>query len=93
MTQLVLKTIYLPTQRTAMRLEPVFWEALDEIAEREVVSRAELIERASYGLQHGNRTSAVRSYVLSYFKEASTENGHLKVGHGERHPPNIPRRN
>ena len=58
------------------------WEGLDEICRRETLSLSELctmIERRRAGT---SRTSAVRVFVLSYFRAAATDQGHADVGHG-----------
>jgi predicted DNA-binding ribbon-helix-helix protein len=72
--------------RTSMRLEPEFWQALAEIARREGVSIAETIRVVELALAEaghaGGRTSAVRVYIVRYFRDAATAEGHLQAGHG-----------
>ena len=68
--------------RTSMRLEPELWEALREICHRECLTLGELIRRIEQRGHPGGRTSAVRVHVLHYFREAGTEEGHRRIGHG-----------
>lgn len=68
--------------RTSMRLEPELWEALGEICQRENVTLADLIKEIERRGHPGGRTSAVRVHVIRYFREASTEQGHIASGHG-----------
>jgi len=72
-----------------MRLEPETWDALGEICEREAIPLGELVRRAERAVGTGGRTSAVRVYALSYFREAATDDGHRSAGHGLR--PTNPR--
>ena len=75
--------------RTSMRLEPELWVALEEICRRERIAIGEVVKRVEQLGIPGGRTSAVRVYVLRYFKEAATEAGHRLAGHGteQEHAP------
>jgi len=55
-------------KRTSMRLEPGFWDAIDEIATREGLAIDEVFERAAKSPHRGNLSSAIRVYVLAYFR-------------------------
>jgi predicted DNA-binding ribbon-helix-helix protein len=76
------RNIKLAGRRTSLRLEPEFWDALDEIVEREGSSLSALCERIRGRRAAANLTAAVRLFVLRYFRSAATENGHRGVGHG-----------
>ena len=65
-----------------MRLEPEIWEALGEICAREATPLGVLIRAIEGQSQVGGRTSAVRVFVLRYFRAAATEDGHARSGHG-----------
>lgn len=65
-----------------MRLEPEIWDALREICLREGCDLRELIRHIEDGVAEGGRTSAVRVYVIQYFRAACTEQGHRAAGHG-----------
>ena len=69
------RNIRLDGQRTSMRLEGKFWLALAEIAERSGVSVPELCERILRDGHRGNRSSAVRVFVLNWFRFAHTDAG------------------
>lgn len=79
---LVNRNIIASRGRTSMRLEPELWDALTEICQREGVSPSELCRRIERSGVPGGRTSAMRVYIVSYFRTASTEEGHLAAGHG-----------
>jgi|BEDMetMinimDraft_2_1075160.scaffolds.fasta_scaffold00967_7 predicted DNA-binding ribbon-helix-helix protein len=82
MSRLVPRTIAAPHGRTSMRLEPEFWDALAEICQRENVTLGVLLRRIEQRRHHGSRTSAVRVFVLLYFRAAATEAGHRAARHG-----------
>jgi predicted DNA-binding ribbon-helix-helix protein len=55
-----------------MRMEPEFWDALAEIGRRERLSSSDLADRAVLAHSEGGRTSAVRVFVLTYFRGTAT---------------------
>ena len=61
--------------RTSMRMEPEFWDAQREIGRREGLRSSELAERAMLAQSDGGRTSAVRVFVLAYFRRTSMASG------------------
>jgi predicted DNA-binding ribbon-helix-helix protein len=69
-----------------MRLEPELWDALDEICKREnstLAATVDQIEKRAVHLgRHAGRTSAVRVYIVRYFRAAAGEAGHDAAGHG-----------
>lgn len=66
---LVNRNVVVGGERTSMRLEPEFWDALEEVCRRERVEAGELIQRAEEGRDGGTRTGAVRAYLLTYFRD------------------------
>ena len=72
--------------RTSMRLEPELWEALEEICNREKLTLGEVVKLVEQRGHPGGRTSAVRVYVLGYFRAAVSEEGHRAAGHGALEP-------
>lgn len=81
-SRLVNRNVVAERGRTSMRLEPEFWDALHEICQREGVRMRDLVRRIEQSAEVGGRTSAVRVYVLDYFRTAATDAGHSRVGHG-----------
>jgi predicted DNA-binding ribbon-helix-helix protein len=65
-----------------MRLEPEIWDALQEICRRERLLMGDLVRRVEEEYGNAGRTSAVRIYAFSYFRNAATEEGHRLAGHG-----------
>lgn len=94
-SRLVNRNVVAGRGRTSMRLEPELWDALREICQREQVPVGEVVRRAEAERGTGGRTSAVRVYVLQYFRVAAIEEGHARAGHGPRvrlmdHDPLLP---
>jgi predicted DNA-binding ribbon-helix-helix protein len=73
-SRLVNRNVIAERGRTSMRLEPEFWSALSEICQREHVRIGALIRRieaengGADAMGEGRRTSAVRVFVLQYFR-------------------------
>ena len=70
---LVTRNITVRGGRTSMRLEPELWDALEEVCRREGINVSEIIERAQEGTRAGTRTSAVRTYLVNYFRDRPYE--------------------
>lgn len=82
-TALVNRNITTLRGRTSMRLEPEAWQSLEEICHREDKTLAEIMIEIERRPHVGGRTSAVRVFVLEYFRKAATEEGHRAAGHGQ----------
>jgi predicted DNA-binding ribbon-helix-helix protein len=62
-SDIVKRSVVIDGHRTSVSLEPAFWEALKEIAERRSLSINKLIAEIDRG-RTGNLSSAIRVYVL-----------------------------
>lgn len=69
-------------RRTSLRLEPAMWEALEEICWREARSLHDLVTQVDRTRRESTLTAAIRVFALSYFRQAATELGHARAGHG-----------
>ena len=56
-----------------MRLEPELWDALAEICTRERQDLKTLVRQIEAAGHTGSRTSAVRVFVVQYFRDAASE--------------------
>ena len=91
-SRLINRNVIAKRGRTSMRLEPELWDALLEISEREGKDLSGLVRKVEANEHPGGRTSAVRVFVLEYFRSAANESGHMAVGHGKLLPSRfIPR--
>ncbi len=81
-SRLVNRNIVAERGRTSMRLEPELWDALLEICDREDQDLNTIVRRVEATGHQGGRTSAVRVFLLTYYRAAATELGHMNAGHG-----------
>jgi predicted DNA-binding ribbon-helix-helix protein len=82
-SRLINRNVVAERGRTSMRLEPELWDALLEICQRERRDMSQLVRAIEEVGHSGGRTSAVRVFVLEYFRAAATEPGHEAAGHGK----------
>ena len=57
--------------RTSISLETPFWNALNQAAENEGLSLAKLVETIDAGRQGAGLSSAVRIWILNYYRASS----------------------
>ncbi len=81
-SRLINRNVVAERGRTSMRLEPELWDALAEICLREGHDLNRLVRQIEANGHIGGRTSAVRVFVLEYFRAAACEAGHEAVNHG-----------
>ena len=74
MKSLIVKwSIVLAGHKTSVSLEEVFWATLKEIASDRRIPLSELISGIDKQRQHGNLSSALRLFVLDYYRGRATE--------------------
>lgn len=79
---LVSRNVIIKGRRTSVRLAHSTWQALLEIGERQNASVHEVCTTiAERKPQNMSTTTAIRIFVLEYFRKAATEEGHQKSGH------------
>ena len=86
LSRLINRNVVAQRGRTSMRLEPELWDALLEISDREGRDMSSLVRKVEVNDHPGGRTSAVRVFVLAYFRAAATEAGHAAANHGKHLP-------
>jgi predicted DNA-binding ribbon-helix-helix protein len=59
-------SILIAGRKTSVRLENAFWVGLQEIADKRLMTLPGLIATIDAQRQHGNRSSALRLFVLEY---------------------------
>ena len=70
---LVTKNVTVGNLRTSLRLEPEIWEALDEICAREGITVHQLCTLVDDYRRGNSRTSAVRAFIVTYFRMAAAD--------------------
>jgi predicted DNA-binding ribbon-helix-helix protein len=79
LSTLISRNISLADRRTSIRLEPEMWDALHEICAREGRSVHEICTEIDRQRNQSGLTAGVRVYILTYFREAATEEGHVRA--------------
>lgn len=67
------RNVTIDGNRTSIRLEEDIWEAFDEICERENLSSHELVTLIEERREGTNRTSAVRAFIVTYYRMIANE--------------------
>lgn len=90
---LVGRTLEIGGNLTQVRLEPSYWEALEEIGRREGRTIDDICSELKERLDGRARqrapvsiANAVRVFVVGYFRQAATDTGHQSAGHGRGDP-------
>lgn len=80
---LVSRNVTILGRRTSVRLEPEMWSALRDIARREGCTAHEICSLINIRKNpHTSLTAAIRVFLMLYYRAATTEEGHKRVGHG-----------
>lgn len=91
---LISKNVTVNGRRTSLRLENASWLALSDICKFEDVSLHVLCSMIEQQRQGSSRTSAVRAFIVSYFRKAAIDAGafsdhekqsllsEIKINHG-----------
>ena len=72
---LLSRNVTINGHRTSVRLEQASWEAIEEICSSEGVSLHELCSMIEGQRNGSSRTSAVRAFIVTYFRTAATDQG------------------
>jgi len=81
-SSLLSRNVTVAGRRTSMRLEHGMWDALSEICRRERLTVHDVCTAIDARRSASTLTAALRVFVMEYFRAASTEDGHLRAGHG-----------
>jgi predicted DNA-binding ribbon-helix-helix protein len=69
----VKRSIVIAGHKTSVSLEDAFWKGLKEIAGLRDVTLSDLVASIDTERQHGNLSSAIRLYVLDYYRGQMSE--------------------
>ena len=64
----VKRSIVIAGHKTSVSLEDAFWTALKEIAGSRDLTMSELVASIDHDRRHGNLSSAIRLFVLDYYR-------------------------
>jgi predicted DNA-binding ribbon-helix-helix protein len=69
----VKRSIVVAGHKTSVSLEDAFWKGLKEIAGGRDVTLSDLVATIDSKRQHGNLSSAIRLFVLDFYRVQQTE--------------------
>jgi len=69
----VKRSIVIAGHKTSVSLEDAFWQGLKEIAVLREMTLSDLVASIDTGRHHGNLSSAIRLFVLDYYRAQSGE--------------------
>ncbi|WGD28741.1 ribbon-helix-helix domain-containing protein [Ancylobacter sp. WKF20] len=75
----VKRSIVIAGHKTSVSLEDQFWDALKEIAASRRTTLSEIVASIDSGRNQGNLSSAIRLYVLAYYRNPTS--GREQVEH------------
>jgi predicted DNA-binding ribbon-helix-helix protein len=81
---IVKRSIAIAGHKTSVSLEDAFWKGLIEIASGHHLSLSGLIARIDSDRQHSNLSSAIRLFVLNFYREQLSR---LAVANAQWHEP------
>lgn len=84
-SSLVIRNIVVGNHRTSVRLEPVMWESLHEIARRQKITVNELVTLIDRDRTASTLTAAIRVYIVDFYRSAA-----LHAAEAESAPPRLP---
>lgn len=67
----VKRSIVIAGHKTSVSLEDAFWKGLKEIADDRDVTLSDLVSSIDTDRQQGNLSSAIRLFVLDYYRNQS----------------------
>jgi predicted DNA-binding ribbon-helix-helix protein len=90
MSRLIPRSVLIAGSKTSLRLEEAFWVGLQEIADKRGMTLSGLIGTIDAQRQYGNRSSAVRLFVLEFYRSQPDANSGVSIPNPP--PPRASRR-
>jgi predicted DNA-binding ribbon-helix-helix protein len=67
------RSIVIAGHKTSVSLEDAFWTSLKDIADDRNVTLSDLVSSIDTDRQHGNLSSAIRLFVLEFYRHQRSE--------------------
>jgi len=71
-SSLVIHNVVVAGRRTSVRLEPVMWEALQDIARRQERTVHDVVTQIDRERSASSLTAAIRVYIVAFYRSAAT---------------------
>ena len=76
----VKRSIVIAGHKTSVSLEDAFWRGLKEIASGRDMTLSDLVAAIDAERQHGNLSSAIRLYVLDFYRNQLSDHNERRAG-------------
>jgi len=76
----VKRSIVIAGHKTSVSLEDAFWKGLKEIASGRDMTLSDLVAAIDSERQHGNLSSAIRLYVLDFYRNQLSDHNEGRYG-------------
>jgi predicted DNA-binding ribbon-helix-helix protein len=76
----VKRSIVIAGHKTSVSLEDAFWKGLKEIASERDMTLSELVAAIDSERQHGNLSSAIRLFVLDFYRNQLSDHEAAREG-------------
>ena len=76
----VKRSIVIAGHKTSVSLEDAFWKGLKEIASGRDMTLSDLVAAIDSERQHGNLSSAIRLYVLNFYRNQLSDHNEGRDG-------------
>jgi len=76
----VKRSIVIAGHKTSVSLEDAFWKGLKEIASERDMTLSELVAAIDSERQHGNLSSAIRLFVLDFYRNQLSDHKAAREG-------------
>jgi predicted DNA-binding ribbon-helix-helix protein len=70
-SSLAIRNVVVAGHRTSVRLEPLMWEALREIARKRDVTLNDLVTEIAGRREASSLTAAIRVYIVDFYRHAA----------------------
>ena len=74
------RSIVIAGHKTSVSLEDAFWKSLKEIAGERNMGASDLVAAIDSERQHGNLSSAIRLYVLDFYRNQLSDHNEGRDG-------------
>src|SRR5438094_809071 len=74
-SSLVIHNVVVAGRRTSVRLEPVMWEALQEIVRQQETNINQLVTEIDQRRNSSSLTAAIRVYIVDFYRSAASAQG------------------
>jgi predicted DNA-binding ribbon-helix-helix protein len=78
-SSLVIHNVVVGSHRTSVRLEPVMWDALRDIATRHRVTLHNLVTDIDHERTASSLTAAIRVYIVDFYRAAALQAAQVQL--------------